>query len=167
MKKEKTNKPEVEIIRDQKHSKHEKYTGSSDNSKDKTYQHHFYKDSSRTNFFSILFKNTDIFGKIKLIIAILLDLVDLVIANIPLLNSIWDLVTMVILFFTLKNKSLAVASMSEIILPGIPFLGQIDALIPMATILTLIDIFSSSTKKQHNYHKNSKKNTYSKMKKVN
>lgn len=79
-------------------------------------------------------------NRFKLLIAILLDLVDLILGNIPILNSIWDFVTLVVLLFILKDPKLALMSSTEFLLPGIPPFGQIDALIPMATILTLIDI---------------------------
>jgi len=82
--------------------------------------------------------------KLKLAIAILLDLVDLVLANIPILNTLWDIVTIAVLLIILKNKWLAFGAMAELPLVGLPFLGQIDALIPMATILTLLD--SAETK---------------------
>lgn len=82
--------------------------------------------------------------KIKLVVAIIMDLIDFVFANIPVLNTLWDFVTFLVLFIILKNKWLAFASFVELPLVGLPMLGQIDALIPMATILTILD--SAETK---------------------
>ena len=78
--------------------------------------------------------------KIKLVVAIALDLIDLVLANIPLVNTLWDFVTFLVLMITLRNKWLAFAAFAELPLVGLPMLGQIDAFIPIATILTIIDI---------------------------
>jgi len=83
---------------------------------------------------------SSVFIKIKLIVAILLDAVDLVLGNIPILNTIWDFITFSILFIILRNKYLAFLSLTELVLPGIPILGQIDAIIPVATLTTLLDI---------------------------
>jgi hypothetical protein len=77
--------------------------------------------------------------KFKLGIALLLDACDLILANIPLLNTLWDFVTFSVLIVILRNKWLAFAAFAELPLVGLPFFGQIDALIPMATILTLAD----------------------------
>jgi len=67
-----------------------------------------------------------------------------VLANIPILNTLWDFITLAVLLVILKNKWLAIGALGELPLVGLPFLGQIDALIPMATILTLLD--SAETK---------------------
>ncbi|MBN1502567.1 hypothetical protein JW930_03415 [Candidatus Woesearchaeota archaeon] len=81
-----------------------------------------------------------VLSKIKVIVALILDGVDLILGNIPLLNSIWDIVTATVLLILLRDKRLALASNIELLLPGLPLLGQIDAFIPIATILTLMDI---------------------------
>lgn len=96
-------------------------------------------------------------SKLKLGVALLLDGLDLIFANIPVLNTIWDFITTAVLFAMLRNKKLALMSFSEFILPGIPILGQIDAFIPVATILTIID---NNMNRFHKTH-------FSKMKKVN
>jgi len=77
--------------------------------------------------------------RLKLAVAIILDAIDLILANIPILNTLWDLVTFAVLLVILKNKWLAVGAFGELPLVGLPILGQIDALIPIATILTLLD----------------------------
>ncbi len=77
--------------------------------------------------------------KLKLAVAIILDAVDLILGNIPILNTLWDLVTFAVLLVILKNKWLAMGAFAELPLVGLPILGQIDALIPIATILTLLD----------------------------
>ncbi len=77
--------------------------------------------------------------KLKLAVAIILDAVDLILGNIPILNTLWDLVTFAVLLVILKNKWLAMGALAELPLVGLPILGQIDTLIPIATILTLLD----------------------------
>jgi len=88
---------------------------------------------------SIKEKAINLILKLKLAIAILLDAVDLVLANIPVLNTLWDFVTFIVLILILKNKWLAFGAFAELPLVGLPVLGQIDALIPIATLLTLLD----------------------------
>ena len=82
--------------------------------------------------------------KLKLAVAILLDAVDLVLANIPVLNTLWDFVTFAVLMLMLKNKWIAFGAFAELPLIGLPVMGQIDAVIPIATILTILD--SAETK---------------------
>lgn len=77
--------------------------------------------------------------KLKLAVAIFLDAVDIVLANIPIVNTLWDFVTFMVLLVILKNKWLAFGAMAELPLVGLPFFGQIDAVLPIATLLTLID----------------------------
>ena len=84
-------------------------------------------------------KSLKVVLKLKLGVAIILDVVDLVLGNIPILNTIWDLFTVLVLLVILKNKWLAFGALAELPLVGLPILGQIDALIPIATILTLAD----------------------------
>ena len=78
--------------------------------------------------------------KIKIIIAVCMDLADLVFGNIPILNTVWDFVTVMVLLVTLKNKPLAFMALAELPFVGIPPFGLIDSVIPIATILTLVDI---------------------------
>jgi hypothetical protein len=82
-------------------------------------------------------------AKLRIGVAIVLDAIDFVLANIPIINTLWDFVTFAILLLILKNKWLAVAAFGELPLVGLPILGQIDAFIPMATIITLIDAAES------------------------
>ena len=78
--------------------------------------------------------------KAKLVTAIILDLIDVVLANIPIINTAWDIVTFYILRKILKNKSLANVTLIEVFLPGIPVAKLMDALLPLATVVTIIDI---------------------------
>ena len=91
-------------------------------------------------------KSSKLFNKIKLIwariklgIAILLDLIDFFIAWIPIVNEAWDIITFLILLIILKNKKLAFISLIELPLLGLPPFSIIDMLIPIATITVLID----------------------------
>lgn len=86
-------------------------------------------------------------SKAKLAVAIILDAIDLVLANIPILNTLWDFVTFAVLMATLKNKWLAGGAFAELPFAGIPLLGQIDAFLPIATIMTLVDIAESKLRK--------------------
>ena len=78
--------------------------------------------------------------KLKILIAVCMDLADLVFGNIPILNTVWDFITVMVLLVTLKNKPLAFMALAELPLVGIPPFGLIDSVIPIATILTLVDI---------------------------
>ena len=91
-------------------------------------------------------KSSKLFNKIKLVwariklgIAILLDLIDFLIAWIPIVNEAWDIITFLILLIILKNKKLAFISLIELPLLGLPPFSIIDMLIPIATITVLID----------------------------
>ncbi len=80
-----------------------------------------------------------VFARIKLGIAITLDLIDFFIAWIPIVNEAWDIITFLILLIILKNKKLAFISLIELPLLGLPPFSIIDMLIPIATITVLID----------------------------
>ena len=84
-------------------------------------------------------KIKSIWVRIKLGIAILLDLIDFFIAWIPIVNEAWDIITFLILLIILKNKKLAFLSLIELPLLGLPPFSIIDMLIPIATITVLID----------------------------
>ena len=88
-------------------------------------------------------------NKMKLLIAVALDLVDLVMGNIPLLNTAWDFVTVFVLLLILRNKTLAFIALAELPLIGLPPFGLLDALIPMATLLTLADIAEAKFHVRH------------------
>ena len=79
------------------------------------------------------------FARLKLGIAIILDLIDFFIAWIPIINEAWDIITFLILLIILKNKKLAFISLIELPLLGLPPFSIIDMLIPIATITVLID----------------------------
>ena len=91
-------------------------------------------------------KSSKLFNKIKLVwariklgIAIILDLIDFFIAWIPIINEAWDIITFLILLIILRNKKLAFISLIELPLLGLPPFSIIDMLIPIATITVLID----------------------------
>jgi len=84
-------------------------------------------------------KPLPIFTRIKFGIAITLDLIDFLIGWIPILNTLWDIVTFIILLIILRNKKLAFFSLLELPLLGLPPFSFIDMLIPVATILVMID----------------------------
>lgn len=85
-------------------------------------------------------------SKAKLLVAIILDAVDLVVANIPLLNSVWDIVTWLVLLTILRRKHLAYLALGELILPGVPPIGLIDGLIPTATLIVIADMIMQKIK---------------------
>ncbi len=96
-------------------------------------------------------KNNNLLGrvriyltKLKILTAIILDLIDLLICWIPLVNTLWDIVTFAVLFAILKDKRLAYLSLGELIAPGLGVLGLIDGFIPSATILVIIDILKDT-----------------------
>ncbi len=77
-------------------------------------------------------------GKIKLTIAIILDLIHFFIGWIPLINSAWSAATFLILLLILKNKKLAFLSLIEVPLILPPF-SIIAMILPMATIAVFMD----------------------------
>jgi|TARA_B100001971_G_C18122248_1_gene500093 hypothetical protein len=84
-------------------------------------------------------KPLPIFTRIKFGIAVTLDLIDLLIGWIPILNTLWDFVTFLILLVILRNKKLAAFSLLELPFFGLPPFSFFDMLIPTATILVMID----------------------------
>ena len=101
-------------------------------------------------------KSSKLFNKIKLVwariklgIAILLDLIDFLIAWIPIVNEAWDIITFLILLIILKNKKLAFISLIELPLLGLPPFSIIDMFLPIATITVLIDNGSAQMKQYH------------------
>lgn len=78
-------------------------------------------------------------ARIKLSIAIILDVIDFFIAWIPIVNEVWDTITFLILLVILKNKKLAFISLIELPLLGLPPFSIIDMFLPIATITVLID----------------------------
>jgi len=58
--------------------------------------------------------------KLKLAVALFLDACDLIIANIPILNTLWDFITFAVLIIILKNKWLAIGAFAELPLVGLP-----------------------------------------------
>jgi len=84
-------------------------------------------------------KIISIWAKVKLGIAILLDLIDFFIAWIPIINEAWDIITFIVLLTILKNKKLAFLSLIELPLLGLPPFSIIDMFLPIATITVLID----------------------------
>lgn len=84
-------------------------------------------------------KIKSITGRIKLGIAIILDGIDFLIGWIPIVNTLWDIVTFIILLVILKNKKLAFVSLIELPFIGLPPFSIFDMIIPIATITVLID----------------------------
>ncbi len=84
-------------------------------------------------------KIKSMWAKVKLGIAIILDLIDFFIAWIPIVNEAWDIATFLILLIILKNKKLAFISLIELPLLGLPPFSIIDMFLPIATITVLMD----------------------------
>lgn len=94
-----------------------------------------WKKRSR-RFFSKIKK---VLNRIKLIIAVILDLIDLMIAWIPVVNTAWDIVCFLVLLVILKNKKLAILSLVEVPLIGLPPFSIIDMFLPICTMVVLMD----------------------------
>jgi len=94
-------------------------------------------------------------NKHRLATVITLDVVDLVFGNIPLLNTIWDIVTCAALLLILKRKYLAFFALGELLFPGTgTWIKRIDAFVPSATILYFIDKEMNKLKIiKHPFHK--------------
>lgn len=86
-------------------------------------------------------------ARMKLGVAVFLDLADLILGWIPLINTAWDIVTFAVLLVILKNKRLAFLSLIELPFLGIPPFSIIDAFLPIATALTIMDINIEMLKK--------------------
>jgi hypothetical protein len=78
-------------------------------------------------------------NRIKLIIAVTLDIIDFAIAWIPIVNEIWDIACFLILLLILKNKKLAFISLVELPLLGLPPFSIIDMFLPICTFVVMID----------------------------
>ena len=94
------------------------------------------KEKKSNKFFK---KIKAITARIKLGIAVILDVIDFFIAWIPVVNEIWDVITFMVLLVILKNKKLAFVSLIELPLLGLPPFSIIDMFLPIATITVLID----------------------------
>ena len=94
------------------------------------------KEKKENKFFK---KLKSIAVKIKLGLAIILDTIDFFIGWIPIVNTLWDFFTFIILLIILKNKKLAFISLIELLLLGLPPFSIIDMFLPIATITVLID----------------------------
>jgi hypothetical protein len=90
----------------------------------------------KTNKFFEKIKN--VFNTIKLIIAIILDLADLIIGIIPFVNAAYDVACCLILLIILKHKKLALLPLIEVPLI-IPPLSFVNMLLPICTIAVLLD----------------------------
>jgi len=77
--------------------------------------------------------------RIKLIIAVALDLIDFFIAWIPIVNEIWDIACFLILLVILKHKKLAFVSLVELPLLGLPPFSIIDMFLPICAMVVLLD----------------------------
>jgi hypothetical protein len=83
-------------------------------------------------------KIVNVLNKIKLLIAIVLDLVGLAIGWLPIVNSIWTLACFFILVLILKHKKLALVSLIELPLIIPPF-SIIAMFLPICTLVVLLD----------------------------
>jgi hypothetical protein len=77
--------------------------------------------------------------KVKLIIAMLLDFIDLFLGFIPLVNTAFDIVSFLILLVILRNKKLAAFALVELPLFGLPPFSIIDMFLPICTIIVMMD----------------------------
>ena len=97
-------------------------------------------DIGREKKISKFFKKIkSILIKIKLGIAIILDGIDLLIGWIPIVNTLWDIVTFLILLIILKNKKLAFVSLIELPFFVLQPFSIFDMFILIATITFFID----------------------------
>ncbi len=94
------------------------------------------KEKKPNKFFK---KIKSVIKRIKMGIAIVLDIIDFLIAWLPIVNTAWDIATFLILLIILKNKKLAFVSLIELPLLGLPPFSIFDMFIPIATITVLID----------------------------
>ena len=85
-------------------------------------------------------KNKPLRQLVKFLIAAVLDVIDFFVANIPIANTLYDLFTTAVLWHTLDDSDNALLTLGELVLPGVPGFGQIDAFLPISTIVTLADI---------------------------
>jgi len=75
----------------------------------------------------------------KMLVALGLDAVDMIVGNIPGVNTVWDFVTIGTLLIVLDNKKYALLNSWELFMPGIPGTGQVDALFPTALLTAYLD----------------------------
>jgi hypothetical protein len=94
------------------------------------------KDKKNSKFSK---KVKSIVVRIKIGIAVILDGIDFLIGWVPIVNTVWDIVTFIVLLMILKNKKLAFVSLIELPFLGLPPFSIIDMFIPIATIAVLID----------------------------
>lgn len=77
--------------------------------------------------------------KRAILTAIILDIIDVVAGNFPFLNTGWDIITYLVLYKFLHNKHFSHIMIIELLLPGNEIFAQIDAFIPLAIIIALVD----------------------------
>jgi hypothetical protein len=80
-----------------------------------------------------------VLNRVKLSIAVMLDLIDFFIAWVPFVNTAWDIVSFLVLLVILKNKRLAFLSLVELPLIGLPPFSIIDMFLPICTFIVIID----------------------------
>jgi hypothetical protein len=91
---------------------------------------------------------------------VVLDIIDFVLGKIPVVNIIWDVFTCYILLLTLKNKWLALFALTEIFFPAKGLFGNVDAYLPISTLIYLVDYDMSRVKiKKNPFHKQLKVKT--------
>ena len=84
-------------------------------------------------------RSLPVLTKIRFGIAMILDGIDFLIGWLPIANTLWDIVTFLVLLVILKNKKLSLFSLLELPLLGLPPFSFFDMFIPVATIIVLID----------------------------
>jgi len=85
-------------------------------------------------------KYRTIFLNNKVFMAIFIDALDFIcFSRFPVLNTIFDFFVMVLMYLFLKNKSLTYLLGGELPFVGVPPLSNVDAMIPMTTIIAILD----------------------------
>jgi hypothetical protein len=77
--------------------------------------------------------------RLKMGVAIILDGIDFLIGWLPIANTIWDIITFLILLLMLRKKKLAFLSLIELPLLGLPPFSILDMFIPVSVITVLLD----------------------------
>ncbi len=84
-------------------------------------------------------KITRFIKKRAILAAIILDIIDLIAAHFPFFNTGWDIISYLVLYKLLHNKHFSHIMIIELLLPGSEIFGQIDAFIPLAIVIALVD----------------------------
>ena|SRR3989338_3002560 len=80
---------------------------------------------------------------LKFVIAVLIDLADFFISNIPLVSIVWDGLTIIALYFLLNDKRFCLLGLVEFLVPLFRLKEApraLGAYVPTATVIVLADI---------------------------